>query len=249
MKLMRPTLLLSAAVLLPVLAWAQVNAAASAAGSATTRLQPPTVSNPNLPAPPTMQTGAAGNNVTAPGSTTGVDGSSSTSVRSAPGAATTPPSTNSNAAVNVVTPPAQTGAAASVTTSPGPIPVVAGGETSVTIDSASAINQIQTATYANRDSLSASVGMRIDTSSRSLALLRERVNATANGASLQFERALNDVRNREQALRTTLQSATRATGESAWSTAQATLQRDYAAYVEAVANAEAAAQGSLRATP
>lgn len=219
---------------------------------------PPVPNIHDLPPPPTSQTGMSGNNVTAPGTTIGAaNGTSPSTARTAPGA-DTPVSAgpglldrNRPGSVPVVPPPADPAANATstVTTALAPArdlnaaPV--GNNTAATIDTSRTLNQIEAAPFKARSELATNLAARLDASSEAVKALRARVDAAGDSSQAEFVRALREVEARERRVRTSVRALDAATTESAWNAAQETVLRDYNAYAEAVAKAEAAAQGSV----
>jgi hypothetical protein len=122
---------------------------------------------------------------------------------------------------------------------------------SAIIDSARIINQIQTATLAQRDTVTSELGSRMDAAQRALATLRERMSLPGqrSGNTFVWQRAFMQARACDQAMRKSLQAARESGTASTWSTAQAALVRNYGDYAKAVADVEAAARSPVAVSP
>jgi len=231
---MRNVMLVSALVALPSLALAQAGAAGAVTGAAH-------VNPPALP-PPTVQVGGAINGAAAgatsvrPPMSSPANVNSSAAAQAVGGASASPSGVTGNATTNSST--------AGQISGPAVVSGTLGQNTSITFNSASTINDIQTASFATRQQLASSLESRVAATQGRLDMLRARADAAGDSSRAAFGRAMNEVRAREKALRESLKATVRSTGESTWGSVQSTLASDYSAYAQAVASAEAAAQGS-----
>ena len=239
MKSMRNVMLVSAIVALPSLALAQsANAAGGVTGAA--QVNHPALPPPPPPPPPTVQAGAAAHSAAAAGANVRapmVNPAAAHSAASAHAAAGSSPVTGAN--VNATTHASATGQARGLSTA-----TTVGQNASVTLNAASTVSEIHGAAFATRKELAANIEARLDASQKNVGTLRAKADAGGDRSRREFGRALNEIREREKALRTSLKTTTKATGESTWGEVQSTLAKDYNAYAAAVASAEAAAQGS-----
>ena len=155
------------------------------------------------------------------------------SAASAHAAAGSSPVTGAN--VNATTHASATGQARGLSTA-----TTVGQNASVTLNAASTVSEIHGAAFATRKELAANIEARLDASQKNVGTLRAKADAGGDRSRREFGRALNEIREREKALRTSLKTTTKST----WGEVQSTLAKDYNAYAAAVASAEAAAQGS-----
>ena len=117
-------------------------------------------------------------------------------------------------------------------------------EATVALDTAAMVRTIREAAFAARDTVTAEVGAKLDASTKAVARLQVHVQETGKKSREEFTKALVEVRAHEKALRTSLKATTKAAGESTWGEVQSALAKEYGAYAEAVAKAEATVQGS-----
>lgn len=118
-------------------------------------------------------------------------------------------------------------------------------QASLTLSPADTIESIRQAAHATRTTLAAEIQAKVDASSDALAQLKARADEAGARTRSEFGRALRVVRSKEKELRASLKDAVKAKTETAWGEVQSALARDYSAYAEAVASAEAALQGSV----
>jgi hypothetical protein len=113
-----------------------------------------------------------------------------------------------------------------------------------TVSMAETVKSIREADFSQRESVTADVQARLDASTRLVGELQAKAETTGERVRRAFGTALTDVRKQEKQLRASLKAGAKATNGSAWGEAQSALARDYEAYAHAVAQAEAAAQGT-----
>lgn len=235
---MRNVMLVSAIVALPSLGLAQVaNAAGTVTGAAHMNSLPPP---PPPPPPPAVQAGAAAQSATAAGAAVRppvVSPAAASSTAGTQAAAGASPASSVN--VNATTHASATGQAKGLSTA-----TTVGHNLDVTVNTASTVSEIQHAAFSAHKELAADIEARVDASTKVMTDLREKAEAAGDKSRQEFAKALVEVRAREKALRTSLKATTKAAGESTWGEVQSALAKDYGAYAEAVAKAEAAAQGS-----
>lgn len=151
------------------------------------------------------------------------------------------------------TPPAGATAAAAAQTSAGgqaagiSLAQGASHEAALAVKPVDTLRAIQSTAFAARATLSAEVEARLEAGNQAIARFQARAEQAGERARDDFGRAMREVRAREKELRASLKAAVQATKESTWGEVQATLARDYSAYAEAVAHAEASAGGSVKA--
>lgn len=118
-------------------------------------------------------------------------------------------------------------------------------QASFTLSAADTVDAIRNTAHDARATLTAEIQAKVEASSNALAQLKARADATGDRARSEFGRALRVVRSKEKELRSSLKAAVKATKETTWGEVQSALARDYSAYAEAVAAAEATLQGSV----
>lgn len=115
----------------------------------------------------------------------------------------------------------------------------------------SVIDQIRSTPHAQRATLIAEIGTRIDTAQQALVALRNPASAPGQGndSTFVFQNAFAQARSCEQALRKSLQAARATKTASSWASAQAVLMRNYGDYAKAVAAVEAAGPRPVALSP
>jgi hypothetical protein len=127
-------------------------------------------------------------------------------------------------------------------TTPAPNTTISvGGDISSAMNSAATLRDLNTATFATRDTVLTQVDARLDNARRATAELQRNSRNLSAEARTRFDAAYSDVEAREAALRRSENDARQASSSN-WAQAQARLAADYDAYVQAVARAEAAAR-------
>jgi hypothetical protein len=126
-----------------------------------------------------------------------------------------------------------------------------GGELSAeaasVLSPADAMRDIRSASQSSRDGLYSRINSRLENSGRITSSLESRGRDLKGDAKTEFKAAADDLRDREKALRRSLNEVRKASNDN-WSEAQAQLASDYEAYAAAVARAQAAANTSGSAT-
>lgn len=111
------------------------------------------------------------------------------------------------------------------------------------------VRDIRSANQSSRDALYSQVNGRLENAGRLVSDLDHRANELRGDAKTQFKAAAADIRDKERALKRSLNDVRKASNDN-WSDAQARLAADYEAYATAIARAQAAAGvGDLDANP
>lgn len=111
---------------------------------------------------------------------------------------------------------------------------------SVTANPADEVAHIKETTFAQRDKLTADIESRLDASANIAADVEAKASQAEEKSRAMYAKLLVDIRAREKALRTSLREANKTTREKAWGEIQSELAKNYGAYAEVVARAEAA---------
>ncbi len=114
------------------------------------------------------------------------------------------------------------------------------------LNSTATVAQINGAALQTRDGVVTQVNGQIQNADQALGGLRTTGRELKGDARKQFDAAYDDVRARERDLKRSLREANNAKDDT-WADARSKLATDYDAYVQAMARAEAAAQGSAAA--
>ncbi|SDS01780.1 hypothetical protein [Opitutus sp. GAS368] len=206
----------------------------AAAGATAVRMPATPVIPPPPPPPPSVNASAAAQSaaatsaaVRAPVSSAATNAAGSTAVN---GSAST--GLNANATTHAAAQGQVNGLA---------VATEASKQASVTVNTADTVAQIQTAAFARRDEVTTEVQARLDASASAMADLEVKTAQAGEKSRAAFAKILVDVRAREKALRTSLRAAAKATKEESWGAIQSELAKNYGAYAEIVARAEASA--------
>lgn len=165
-----------------------------------------------------------------------------------------PAAANSAAATNSAVSGSTTGVNANATTHASAtgqtrglsVATEASRQASVTVNTADTVALIKQSAFSIRDSVTAEVQTRVDASARVVADLEARAEQGGEKSRAAMAKALVDVRAREKALRASLRDAAKTSKESSWGEIQSVLAKDYGAYAQAVASAEAAADAGAQ---
>ena len=118
-------------------------------------------------------------------------------------------------------------------------------EAALHLSAADTVQSIRNASIETRKELAAEIQARLDASSQALNQLKARADRAGERTRAEFGRAMKQVRSAEKELRSSLKATVKATKESTWGAVQSELAKDYSAYAEAVAAAEAAVSGGI----
>lgn len=230
---------------------------------------PPAPPPPAMPPPPSVNASAAAQGAMsaatavrpAPSATSTMAGANSAVGGSAAGVNATGPAYSSSAATSSaghaaaatgVTPAVNASASgvdASASThaaTVGEVKGVAFGQDStqhagVSVNRDGAVARLHQATFTERASVIADAQSRVDASSAALTRLEARASQAGDRSRAEFAKLLVEARAREKEVRSSLREATLAAKEETWGKVQSELARDYGAYAEIVARAEATA--------
>lgn len=234
-------MLVAALVALPSLALAQVaNATGAVTGAVNAAAQVNRLPVTPPPPPPAISASAAAQGATAAAATVRAPvinpaaASSAAGTQIAAGASTT-----SGLNANATTHASVTGQTHGLSQA-----ATVGHNASVAVNPAGTISEIKGSAFNTRKELAAEIEGRVDASMKAMAALQAKAEAAGDKSRREFAKALVEVRAREKALRASLKATTQAAGESTWGEVQSALAKNYGDYAQAVASAEAAAQGS-----
>ncbi len=109
------------------------------------------------------------------------------------------------------------------------------------LNAAATTQAILACAFLARETVLPEVEMRLGTAEKAMDQLHSRVAASSDAATkAAFEAAYTEVQTRQKALHSSLAAAIRVRDASDWDAARSALAKDYAAYANAVAQAEAA---------
>ena len=231
----RKVVIASLLVGLASLASGQVlNGAAAGATAVRVPAAPAMPPPPPPPPPPSVNASAAAQSAAATAATVRAPASSAATNAAAGTAVTGSASTglNANATTHAATQGQVNGLA---------VAADASKQASVTVNTADTVAQIQATAFAQRDTVTADVQAKLDASASAMAGLEAKAAQAGEKSRAAFAKILVDVRAREKALRANLREAAKATKAEAWGTIQSELAKNYGAYAEVVARAEASA--------
>jgi hypothetical protein len=195
-----------------------------ASGAAATRV--PVMPPP--PPPPSVNASAAAQSATATSAAIRAPASSAAAGTAVTGSAAT--DLNANATTHAATQGQVNGLAVAADVS---------RQASVTVNTADTVAEIQSTAFARREAMTAEVQARLDASASVMAGLQAKADQAGEKSRAAFAKILVDVRAREKALRASLRTAAKTSKEESWGAVQSELAKNYGAYAEVVARAEA----------